>query len=257
MATNIRMNRLIKFSIQKILAQYGYKISEIVSIEPDQDKRFKTLFTKYSPYTLSSVERVFSLYQAVQYIVEAKIPGDFVECGVWQGGNCMIMADMLLSLGETKRKIYLYDTFTGMSKPSKYDVNYTDKSYSLRTWKKGIRKDHNEMSYAPIEEVRTNILKIGYPKKNIVFVMGKVEDTIPNVMPQNIALLRLDTDWYESTKHEMNYLFPKLNKHGVLIIDDYGHWAGAKKAVDEYIKKNKVSILLNRVDYTCRIGLKI
>ena len=251
------MDRLIKFSIQKILAQFGYKISEVVSVEPDQDIRFKQLFTKYSPYTLSPVERVFSLYKAIQYIVDAKIPGDFVECGVWQGGNCMIMADMLLSLGESKRKIYLYDTYIGMPKPTKFDVNHTDKSYSLKIWKQGIRKDHNEMSYAPLEEVRANMMKIGYPQKNIIFVKGKVEDTIPKTIPKKIALLRLDTDWYASTKHEMEYLFPKLLNHGVLIVDDYGHWAGAKKAVDEYIKKNKIAILLNRVDYTCRIGLKI
>lgn len=251
------MDRLLKFYIQKILARYGYKIIEDVSIEPDQDKRFKELFRKYSPYTLSSIERIFSLYKAIQYIVSARIPGDFVECGVWKGGNCMIMADLLLSLEEKNRKIYLYDTFTGMPKPTKYDFNYTNTSYSLKTWKKGIRKDHNEMSFAPIEEVQKNMQMTGYPQKNIIFVKGKVEDTIPDIMPRNIALLRLDTDWYESTKHEMKFLFPKLSKRGVLIIDDYGHWAGAKKAVDEYLKNNKITILLNRVDYTCRTGIKI
>lgn len=97
----------------------------------------------------------------------------------------------------------------------------------------------------------------GYSFNNIVFIKGKVEDTlIKEAQPEKISLLRLDTDWYESTKAELEHLFPKLEKEGVLVIDDYGHWQGARKAVDEYFSKNKINILLNRVDYTCRMGIK-
>jgi O-methyltransferase len=87
--------------------------------------------------------------------------------------------------------------------------------------------------------------------------MGKVEDTFPKDTPDKIAILRLDTDWYESTRHELIHLYPKLSIGGVLIIDDYGHWEGARKAVDEYINDNTLRILLNRIDYTGRIAVKM
>ena len=77
---------------------------------------------------------------------------------------------------------------------------------------------------------------------------------IPKYLPGEIALLRLDTDWYKSTQHELIHLYPLLVGSGVLIIDDYGHWQGAKKAVDEYFSDKK--ILLNRIDYTGRISIK-
>ena len=93
--------------------------------------------------------------------------------------------------------------------------------------------------------------------KNIIYIKGKVEETIPEIIPGKISLLRLDTDWYESTLHNLNHLFPLLSKGGILILDDYGHWQGARKAVDEYLEKNNVKILLNRIDYTGRIAVKV
>jgi hypothetical protein len=122
-------------------------------------------------------------------------------------------------------------------------------------WKSKQKEQHNEWCFASLEEVKSNLFSTGYPQKNLVFLKGKAENTIPKIMPSKIALLRLDTDWYQSTKHELKHLFPVLTKHGVLILDDYGSWAGAKKAVDEYFK-NK-SILLNRIDSTGRVGIKI
>jgi len=87
-------------------------------------------------------------------------------------------------------------------------------------------------------------------------VCGPVEQTIPAVLPKSIALLRLDTDWYSSTRHELNYLFPQLVKGGVLIIDDYGYWQAARRAVDEYFAVSNTKVLLNRIDYTGRIGVR-
>lgn len=94
-------------------------------------------------------------------------------------------------------------------------------------------------------------------KIKFIILKGKVEDTIPNVLPDTISLLRLDTDWYESTKHELTYLYPKLTKKGILLIDDYGYWQGSKKAVDEYIEEEKLSIFLNRIDLSGRLAVKI
>ena len=97
----------------------------------------------------------------------------------------------------------------------------------------------------------------GYDQGLVHLVKGRVEETIPEHAPDSIAFLRLDTDWYESTKHELEHLFPRLSRHGVLIVDDYGHWKGARKAVDEYFAENKIKILLSRVDYTGRVAVKL
>jgi O-methyltransferase len=109
---------------------------------------------------------------------------------------------------------------------------------------------------APLEQVKEVLLATGYPKNKIHFVPGKVEDTVPGSAPDAISLLRLDTDWYESTKHELVHLFPRLARAGVIIIDDYGHWRGSRQACDEYFAENRVPLLLNRIDYTGRIALK-
>jgi len=87
-------------------------------------------------------------------------------------------------------------------------------------------------------------------------VAGAVEDTLPDRAPMEIALLRLDTDWYASTKHELETLYPRLVSGGVLMLDDYGHWTGCRKAVDEYFAANAPAPLLNRIDYTARVATK-
>lgn len=109
---------------------------------------------------------------------------------------------------------------------------------------------------AGLEDVQTNLWSTGYPRERIHFCKGKVEDTIPDTLPENIALLRLDTDWYESTRHELEHLFPNLAAQGVMIIDDYGHWQGSKQAVDEYFADAQPPIFLHRVDYTARLMIK-
>jgi hypothetical protein len=86
-------------------------------------------------------------------------------------------------------------------------------------------------------------------------IAGKVEETLPEHAPESIALLRLDTDWYESTRHELEHLFPRVVAGGVLLLDDYGHWKGSRKAVDEYFAAQGITMLLNRVDYTGRLGI--
>ena len=209
------------------------------------------------PYTLTNVLRINALVTAVQYVVQNGIDGAFVECGVWKGGSSMAMALTLQKLGMENREIYLYDTFTGMSAPTAIDVAI-DEAVANRLFEENKESDSASGWWSsPVNEVRENLSRTGYREDKLHFVEGKVEDTIPGTIPEEIALLRLDTDWYESTRHEMMHLFPRLKKGGVLIVDDYGHWLGARKAVDEYIRDNNVRILLNRIDYTARIAIKL
>ena len=213
------------------------------------------------PHSLTSRPRILALVDAVRYVVQRGIPGDFAECGVWRGGSIVAMILTLQELGFDDRDIWLYDTFEGMTEPTEHDTSKLEVS-ALESWKEAEGTGdpawpqffNNELFNEDI--VRQNVLSTGYPEERLHFVRGKVEDTIPGSIPQQLALLRLDTDWYESTKHELVHLYPRLSQGGVLVIDDYGHWEGARRAVDEYFASEAEQPLLSRIDYTGRIGVK-
>lgn len=229
-------------------------VQEILPV--DFDEFHKRIYETVKEYTLTSPERLYVLMEAVKYLIKGKVEGTLVECGVWRGGSVMTMLLTLLEFGNIEREIYLYDTFSGMSAPTETDLSYKGEQASALYLASLDSESVSRLTYASIEEVKRNIFSTKYPEEKIHFVKGKVEDTIPEIIPEKIALLRLDTDWYESTIHELKYLFPRLSPKGVLICDDYGHWKGAKKAVDDYFSENNLSILLNRIDYTGRIGIK-
>ncbi len=224
----------------------------------DMEPEFLALYTRCQPYTMTSIERMYGLYTAVRHIQKHRIAGDLVECGVWKGGSCMLCALTLLAAGDISRTIFLYDTFEGMTKPSPRDIDYRG-TRALDIWaslRRGAYSDWPGWHHASLAEVRRTMLSTGYPEEKIRFVPGKVEDTLPGTLPDRIAILRLDTDWYESTRHELLHLFPRLVPGGVLLVDDYGHYRGAREAVDEYLDNNQEELFLVRIDYTGRIGVK-
>ena len=210
----------------------------------------KSVVETVKPITMTGHERIISLMRAVEYVLDSNLDGDFLECGVWKGGSVMTMLEVLNERG-VSRDLYLYDTFEGMSEPTDDDFSYDGTpAKNIFDEKKG------GWCLSRLDEVKDNLSSF-VQENRIHYIEGKVEDTIPKGnTPEKIALLRLDTDWYESTKHELTHLFPRLVDGGVLIIDDYGHWEGCKKAVDEYFEENNIHIFLNRVDYTCRLGVK-
>jgi hypothetical protein len=206
------------------------------------------LWRAVTRYTMTSETAVYALADGVRYIVANGIPGAIVECGVWRGGSMMAVARVLLELGETDRDLYLFDTFEGMPAPTSRDVEWGgDPALELLA---GERRDDDSTLWAqaPLEHVRSALHATGYPTSKIHFVPGRVEETIPDAAPASIAILRLDTDWYESTKHELNHLYPRLASGGVLIIDDYGWWQGAREATDEYFREAGRTPFLVRVD---------
>jgi hypothetical protein len=206
-------------------------------------------------FTMTSTERLNGLCEAVRYINETGIEGDIVECGVWRGGSMMAIAEMLKRSGNTSRNLHLFDTFEGMSEPTEADVSVD----GAMAFDQLAREDKNDgksvWCVASLEDVQSHMVRTQYPDDRIHYHVGKVEDTIPDAAPDQIALLRLDTDWYESTAHEMEHLFSRLTDGGVLIVDDYGHWQGARRAVDEYFAKHNIGMMLHRLDYTGRIGI--
>ncbi|MEU6718035.1 TylF/MycF/NovP-related O-methyltransferase [Nonomuraea sp. NPDC046802] len=214
-----------------------------------------------APYTMTGLSRLHALMIAVRHIVVAGIPGAFAECGVWRGGSVRAIATTLLRLGITDRTLYLFDTFSGMTDPGEEDVSAFD-GRAIDLWEKakknGERLAGDTFRDEIVNEsaVRSIVLSSGYPESRVHTVRGPVEETLPGQAPAQLALLRLDTDFYQSTKHELQTLYPRLAPGGVLIVDDYGHWQGARQAVDEYFAALGEPILLTRVDYTCRLAVK-
>jgi O-methyltransferase len=225
-------------------------------VENELEPEFLAFYEKCRPFTMTSLERMYAAYKAAVHIAQHQINGAVVECGVWKGGSSMMMAYALMSKGIKNKSIYLYDTFEGMPEPTEKDKGL-DGNTAYATWKENQREKINEWCYSPLEVVQQNLFSTGYPPEKIHFVKGKVEDTLPSTLPDTVSLLRLDTDWYESTYHELLHLYPVLVEKGILIIDDYGHWQGAREAVDQYFRENNIPMLLNRIDYTGRIGIKI
>jgi len=199
------------------------------------------------PYTMTSIERITELYNSLEYIRINNLKGDIVECGVWKGGNILGIIEYL-HFYKISKNVWLYDTFQGMTQPEDVDVDLNNK----------MAKDMLDipvvLAFSPIDEVKQNIFKSNFNKDLIKIIIGDVSETLLDKqnIPNTICLLRLDTDWYKSTKDELTYLYPKLINGGVLIVDDYGHWKGSKMAVDEYFYNKNITF--DVIDYT---GIKI
>jgi len=186
-----------------------------------------------SKYSMTSLPRLWTLIQAIKEINFRKLEGDIVECGVWKGGN-LILSQLLIENYKLSKKVYGYDTFKGMVEPSDLDVERMTGELAEVVWRKNYKQDYNSLCYCSLEEVQINIKNNVANHNNVRLIQGKVEETLEdeNNLPKTISLLRLDTDWYESTKMELQVLYPRLVKGGILIIDDYGWWNGCRKAVD-------------------------
>jgi O-methyltransferase len=219
----------------------------------------KINFELVKPYTGISKNRAFALMQATRYIINNKIPGDFVECGVAKGGSAMLIALTLKSLGVNDRDIYLYDLFGKRPKYSEWDVEIQS-GKSVRDYydlvDQGDKKAAKNWEFYSTDEVLGNIRTTGYIESRIHFIEGDVCDTLSRSSHKQVALIRLDTDFYDSTKHELDTLYPVLADKGVVIIDDYGHWYGARKATEEFLVSLPSQPLLFYVDSTARQFLK-
>jgi O-methyltransferase len=250
------MNRILRSLRYRLGNARRSRTSSEAPLPSDFDGDFAPLYASSAPFTMTSAERMFALYKAIEYVEAANIPGDIVECGVWRGGSSRLAAATLMALGSSHRTLHLFDTFEGMPAPSAADVQHSTGEPAANILDRSEREAdvNNEWAYAPLSGVQATLAETAYPR--VEFVQGRVEDTLPAAAPREIAVLRLDTDWYESTRHELEHLYPRLVDGGVLIIDDYGYWQGARKAVDEYFGTTGEPILLNRIDDTGRIAIK-
>lgn len=226
------------------------KPQTLIDIVPEASPSDVAMVERVRPFTMTSPERLWALLQAVKYVSARKIPGDFVECGVWRGGSSMLAA---LTFQEARdiRKFWLYDTFEGMPAPTSDDVRAVGGS-AAEKFEQTADGEFSDWCRASLDDVKANMASTGYSGE-VEYIKGKVEDTLPKVTPKQISILRLDTDWYESTKAELEILYPLLAPGGILIIDDYGWWEGARKAVDEFFTD---PVLIHRIDFTGRMIIK-
>jgi O-methyltransferase len=206
------------------------------------DDEAREVIRAVRPWTMTSNEKLFALVVAVRYVVDNAIPGDVVECGVWRGGSMQAIARVLAARGATDRELHLFDTFEGMPPPTEEDVRQggptaaqmlATRPRTAKVW-----------AVAGLDDVKAGMEQVGYPSERVHYHPGLVEDTIPGAAPAQIALLRLDTDWYASTKHELEHLYGRVPSGGVVIIDDYDYWEGSRKAVDEFVAATGARLLL-------------
>lgn len=250
-----RVKHLAGRGVRGALGLMGYRLTRPEPAVPvDFDDDAGRLVERVRPYTLTSPERIFAMREAVRYLEAAAVPGAIVECGVWKGGSMLAALLTLQEMGSTGRELWLYDTFEGMSPAGPLDEDIEGNAGS------DLFGPHSTeagriLPEAPLHQVRNLLESTGYPADRLHFVPGDVAETIPQTVPDQIALLRLDTDWYESTRHELAHLVPLIPDGGVLLIDDYGHWKGARKAVDEYLADEGLYVLLNRIDYSGRLAV--
>ena len=208
-------------------------------------EEFAAIWNKISEYTMVSPERAYATYQACHYVSTNRIEGDFVECGVYRGGMG-ILAALTFAKFQQPRRIWLFDTYSGMVEPTDIDEDRTGLPAA-----QALAEDPT-MCLATLDEVKRNIRLSGFSEDQFRFVQGDVSQTLNdrNNIPNAISVLRLDTDWYESTKIELETLYPVVNKFGIVLVDDYGHWVGARKAVDDFVDAAATPLFVARTDST-------
>jgi O-methyltransferase len=260
---------MIKTTIKKLLTHCGYKVvARDAIIEKPYRNLAKPLDYMESEFLeiwkdwCSAMKRnnfspsFYTTYKAAKYLLANNIAGDFVESGVYEGAQCAFLSLALQRLGGADRMIYLYDTYEGMPQPTAKDLDLNKQEAAIEKFNRLQQGGVSEWNSCSLDQVRSNVLATGYDESKLRFVQGKVQDSLREVYPENIAFLRLDTDFYESTQAEMNVLFPRLASGGVFIVDGYGRWAGQQQAVDEHLAEHGIEPLLLRSGYNDWVAIK-
>lgn len=175
-------------------------------------------------HTMIGIKRLDALHYCVEDVLERRVPGDFIETGVWRGGACIFMRGVLKARGVTDRVVWLADSFAGLPPPdpAKYPQDADCRFHEFK------------QLAVPLEEVRENFRRYGLLDDQVRFLKGWFKDTLPSAPVKSLALLRLDGDLYESTIDALTHLYPRLEQGGYAIIDDYASVKACAQAVDDY-----------------------
>jgi O-methyltransferase len=213
-----------------------------------------------SGHTLISYERAVTLFQQVVHLEARGIEGALVECGVWKGGAAAVMAQANLRHGSRRRMIHLFDSFAGLPEPTPKDGERVMAAAAMKAERPlgegGALRPVN-WDVAGREDCEALMRRIGFPAEWVRYHVGWFQDTLSSadgIGP--IALLRIDVDWYESTRLCLEKLFPHVVPGGFVVFDDYGHFEGCRKAVDEFLARHAIGAFLHHIDYTGRYLVK-
>jgi len=246
--------------LNQIFKHFGFQIAKVKKKAVDQfydlSAEEKKILELANQYSMTGNDKIAQLIQALNYLEKHKIKGDIVECGVWRGGSMLAAALTLIRNKSEERSLFLFDTFEGMNAPTEYDKNIIGINAINKFEQLKINENSSNYCYADIDDVKKTMALSNYPAEKVHFIKGMVEETLPHDKLNGIALLRLDTDWYESTRHELIHLYDKVVQGGIIIFDDYGYWEGHRKAIDEYLLDNKIQLFLARTNAGGRIAVK-
>jgi O-methyltransferase len=189
-------------------------------------------------HTMVGLDRLENLRRLTQAALDEKIPGDFVETGVWRGGCCILMRGILAANEIRDRKVYVADSFAGVP-PPRPEIYPADRD---------LRLDLSTELAVSLDVVKENFRRYGLLDDQVVFVEGLFSKTLPALKAGPFALARLDGDLYESTHVALQSLYPKLSPGGFLIVDDYGVVDACRQAVDDYRAEHKIDAPINWID---------
>lgn len=226
----------LKQAMIRGLRKRGFVLMRPLPFEPE--RRMSGLDWPFFGYTMTGHKRMDNIEACVTSVLEDKIPGDFIETGVWRGGSVMLMKALLDKHGVTDRKVWCADSFEGLP-----PANATDREIDPMS-------DFSDRDFLSVsqEQVEANFKRFGLLDENVKFLKGWFCDTLPTAPVDQLAILRLDGDLYESTMDALTNLYPKLSPGGYLIIDDYASWAGCRKAIDEYRAEHGITAELQQID---------
>ncbi|MBS2038644.1 class I SAM-dependent methyltransferase [bacterium] len=195
----------------------------------------------WQAYTLIDQVGLDNIQRCLQQVVSANVPGDLIECGVWRGGSCIFMRGLLRALGERKRQVWVADSFEGLPQPDPEQSPFDAISHEFL-------KEIGGLSCSQ-EEVRENFRRFDLLDRQVRFLPGWFSDTLKEAPIEKLALIRLDADYYESTRDALEALYPKLSVGGFIIIDDYGSAGlGARQAVDDFRRRERIAAPMRGVN---------
>lgn len=245
----------------------GYRIGQLPTSVYGNDNELARFLAVVAPYTMLPLERLISLYDQARFCEREGVEGAFVECGVWKGGAVGLMA-LAAGGSDGTRQLHLFDAFTDICEPDS-DV---DGARAVRETKRVGGANGASGRLQPLDgfydkvgghgtlEGCVDLLqkRIGYPANRVQYHVGWFQDTLPEAAPKigPIAILRLDGDWYASTKVCLEHLFNSVVKGGIVIIDDYGTYEGCQRAVDEFLTARGLKAYLHQVDTGCHYFVK-
>ncbi len=253
-------------NLKKIANRLGFEVRRTPAVPYDDQASAERAIAVVAPYTMLPWERLVTLYQKVAFCERSGLDGDLVECGVWKGGAAALMALANIELGRTRRHLHLFDSFQEICAPDQA----VDGEQAVREARRhgsdclgqlrpvtGIYDAVGGPGTLPgnrrlLEQV------VGYDPGFLHYHAGWFQETLPRDAPGMgpIAILRLDGDWYASTKTCLAHLYDKVVSGGFVVIDDYGAYQGCRRAVDEFMAERRVSAFLHYDDRICRYWVK-